>query len=81
MRPADPGVPPRRPPRWGLRTLGFLLLGFVAVFTAQAIGHHTVGTLGSSVIALGGAAYCSVMGVRGSRERFAVLMRSHGIRR
>jgi hypothetical protein len=49
--------------------MGFLILGFVAVFTAQAIGHHTVGTLGSLVTALVGASYCSARGVRGARER------------
>jgi hypothetical protein len=81
MSSTGPEPPPRKPPRWGLRTLGFLVLGFVAVFTAQAMGHHTVGTLGSSVIALAGAAYCSVQGVRGSRDRVADLVRGHGTRR
>lgn len=71
--------PPRSParaPRWGLRTLGFLLLGVVAVFTAQALGRHTAGTLGSLVLALAGAAYCSLMGVRGTPGRFSDVMRS-----
>jgi len=64
-----------------LRTLGFLILGFVAVLTAQAMGHHTVGTLGSLIVALVGAAYCSVKGARGAPRRVADLMRSRDPRR
>jgi hypothetical protein len=77
---ADP--PPRRVPRWGLRTLGFLVLGFVAVITAQAMGHHTVGTLGSLIFALGGAIYCSANGISAARERgFAGFLPGRGPRR
>ena len=61
--------PPRRRPRWGLRTLGLLILATVAVITAQALGHHTVGTLGCLVLGLGGAAYCSVRGISDARAR------------
>ena len=61
--------------------MGFLILGFVAVFTAQAIGHHTVGTLGSLMTALVGATYCSVQGVRGARDRgIAKLLSGRGPR-
>lgn len=44
--------------------MGFLLLGFVALFTAQAQGYHTWGTGGCLVVAIAGAAYCSVRGWR-----------------
>lgn len=64
------GAPPRtNRPRWGLRTLGFLVLAFVAVFTAQGMGAHTVGTLGSLLFGLIGAAYCSVRGLKAARDR------------
>ena len=58
----DAGLSPERRPRWGLRTLGFLGLAFIAVVTSAALGHHTVGTLGSLLFGLIGAAYCSVRG-------------------
>ena len=57
-------APTRRKPRWGLRTLGFLLLGIVAVLTSSGMGHYTVGTLACTMISLGGAAVCSVRGWR-----------------
>jgi uncharacterized membrane protein YeaQ/YmgE (transglycosylase-associated protein family) len=56
----------KRPPRWGLRTLGCLLLAFVAGFTADAQGYQTVGTLGCFVLGLLGATWCSIQGLRGS---------------
>jgi hypothetical protein len=59
----------KRGPRWGVRTLLFLVLAFVAIFTAQAMDRNTVGTLGSLVLGLGGAAYCSVRGIRAARAR------------
>ena len=77
----DQETPPRRPPRWGIKTLGFLVLGFVSMFTAQAMGHQTVGTMGSLIFGLGGAAYCSIQGIRSARRRgFAGLLRSRGPR-
>ena len=64
MTSADSPARPARRKRWGLRTLGFLTLGLVALFTAMAMGHQTPGTLGCIVIALGGAGYCSIRGVQ-----------------
>jgi peptidoglycan/LPS O-acetylase OafA/YrhL len=63
---APPGLgsPERRRPRWGLRTLGFLGLAMLAIVTSASLGHHTVGTLGSLLFGLIGAAYCSVKGFR-----------------
>jgi peptidoglycan/LPS O-acetylase OafA/YrhL len=65
----SPESPPRRRPRWGLRTLGFLGLALLAVITSASLGHHTFGTLGSLIFGLGGAAYCSVKGVRDGLDR------------
>jgi peptidoglycan/LPS O-acetylase OafA/YrhL len=56
--------PPRRRPRWGLRTLGFLGLALLAIVTSASLGGHTFGTFGSLIFGLAGAAYCSVKGVR-----------------
>lgn len=56
-------------PRWGVRTMLFLALAFVAIFTAQAMHGNTIGTVGSLVLGLGGAAYCSIRGVRDARAR------------
>jgi peptidoglycan/LPS O-acetylase OafA/YrhL len=58
------GSPAKRRPRWGLRTLGFLGLAFLAIVVSASLGHHTVGTLGSLLFGLLGAAYCSVKGLR-----------------
>jgi hypothetical protein len=49
--------------------MGFLILAMVAIFTAMAIGHHTIGTLGSLLFGIVGAAYCSVQGLRDTRAR------------
>ena len=51
-------------PRWGMRTLGFLLLALTALVTSAALGSHTAGTLGSLLVGLAGAAYCSFQGLR-----------------
>jgi len=68
MSESEGGSPPqseqKRRPRWGLRTLGFLGLAFVAVATSASLGHHTFGTLGSLLFGLIGAGYCSVKGLR-----------------
>jgi hypothetical protein len=64
-----PAAPTKRGPRWGVRTMLFLVLAFVAIYTAKAMNGHTVGTMGSLVLGLGGAAYCSVRGVRDARAR------------
>lgn len=66
--PAPADRPGRRPPRWGLRTIGFLVLAFVAMIMSQVTGGYTVGQLGSLLFGLGGAGYCSVQGVRQARE-------------
>jgi peptidoglycan/LPS O-acetylase OafA/YrhL len=62
--PRTVGSPERRRPRWGLRTLGFLGLAFLAIVVSASLGHHTAGTLGSLLFGLIGAAYCSVKGLR-----------------
>jgi hypothetical protein len=36
----------------------------LAIVTSASLGHHTVGTLGSLLFGLIGAAYCSVKGLR-----------------
>ena len=60
MSRTDPG---RRPPRWGLRTMGFLLLGILAMAIGGVQGYNTFGTVGCSIIGLAGAAWCSYRGV------------------
>ena len=62
--PREAGPPQKRRPRWGLRTLGFLGLAFLAIVVSASLGHHTPGTLGSLLFGLIGAAYCSVKGLR-----------------
>ncbi len=70
------GLPQKRQPRWGLRTLGFLGLALLAMVTAISLGGYTFGTLGSLFFGFIGAAYCSVKGVRSALERgeFAALL-------
>jgi peptidoglycan/LPS O-acetylase OafA/YrhL len=63
---SPPQSPPKRRPRWGLRTLGFLGLALVAIVTSASLGHHTLGTFGSLLFGLIGAAYCSVKGLQGA---------------
>jgi hypothetical protein len=65
---SPPQSPPKRRPRWGLRTLGFLGLAFFAIVTSASLGHHTFGTLGSLLFGLIGAAYCSVKGLQGALD-------------
>jgi beta-fructofuranosidase len=66
MRMMTASAPPRqrKPPRWGWRALGFLTLAVVSLVTAQLQGQHTTGTMGSLIIGILGAAYCSVRGVQ-----------------
>ena len=64
----------KRPPRWGLRTLGFLGLALVAIITSASLGGHTFGTLGSLIFGLVGAGYCSVKGFRASLQSEAFHM-------
>jgi hypothetical protein len=49
--------------------MGFLTLAVVALITATTQGHHTIGTLGSTILGLLGAAYCSIKGVQDARAR------------
>ena len=73
--------PLARRPRWGLRTMGFLILVMVALITATTQGHHTVGTAGSTFFGIIGAGYCSIRGVRDAQARgvYGLLMdRRHG---
>ena len=63
------GSPEHRRPRWGLRTMAFLGLAFVALVVSATLGHHTFGTAGSLVIGFAGAGYCSVRGLRQVLER------------
>jgi hypothetical protein len=60
-----PSADGRRPPRWGIRTLWCLALAAFAMATAGSIGHQTMGTLGCTLLGLGGGAYCSVRGLSG----------------
>ena len=71
---SPPRSEPKRRPRWGLRTLGFLGLALVAIVTSASLGHHTVGTLGSLLFGLIGAGYCSVKGVRQALDDDTVRM-------
>lgn len=61
--PAESGRP-KNPPRWGLRTLGFLLLALIALGTYGARGYHTISSAACTVIGLAGAAYCSYRAIR-----------------
>jgi peptidoglycan/LPS O-acetylase OafA/YrhL len=72
--PQGTGSPERRRPRWGFRTLGFLGLALLAIVTSATLGHHTVGTMGSLLFGLIGAAYCSVKGVRVALDNDAFRM-------
>lgn len=72
---------PHRRPRWGLRTLGFLALAFVAIVTSAALGAHTPGTLGSLLLGLTGAAYCSIRGARAAIDDDMFRMISGAVRR
>jgi peptidoglycan/LPS O-acetylase OafA/YrhL len=71
-RPAGP--PQKRPPRWGLRTLGFLGLALIAIITSASLGGHTFGTFGSLLFGLIGAGYCSVKGLRAAVDSHAFHM-------
>ncbi len=53
-----------RPPRWGVRTVGWLSLAIVATLVQQIQGHFTIITLTGLLLGFGGASYCTVQGVR-----------------
>lgn len=68
LRRVDPVTGLARPPRWGLRTMGFLVLAVVAAIMSMVTGGYTVGQVGSLILGLGGAAYCSVRGIYAALE-------------
>lgn len=49
--------------------MGFLLLAIVALLMSQLSGGYTWGQLGSFVLGLGGAAYCSMRGIYTAMEQ------------
>jgi len=54
---------PRRPKRWGLRTLGFLALALISVLAAELQQTYTLLTLPGLLLGLAGAAVCSLRGL------------------
>ncbi len=68
------GLPEKRQPRWGLRTLGFLGLALLAMVTAVSLGGYTFGTFGSLLFGLIGAGYCSIKGLRVALDHEALHM-------
>jgi hypothetical protein len=73
--PATPaGLPQKRQPRGGLRTLGFLGLALLAMVTAISLGGYTFGTFGSLLFGLIGAGYCSIKGLRVALDHEALHM-------
>jgi hypothetical protein len=59
---ATPSAP--KPKRWGLRTIGFVILATVALFTALAQGYNSWGTFGCTVVGFVGAGYCTYRGLK-----------------
>jgi tetrahydromethanopterin S-methyltransferase subunit C len=59
----------RRRRRWGLYTLLCLLWGTIAALTAQAMGYYTLGTLGSMVVSVILACFCTVRGIQDLSRR------------
>jgi hypothetical protein len=57
-------APAEKRRRWGLRALGCCLLVITAVVVSVLQGHHTVGTLGCTVLGIGYGIYCSVRGIQ-----------------
>ena len=57
-RPAKP-----RAPKWGVRTLLFLILAVICILVSNLQGHYTVLTLAGLVVGLVGAGICSVRGL------------------
>jgi hypothetical protein len=60
--------PPKRKPRWGIYTLGFLTLSFVMVVLSSTAGHYTLLTLSGLVAGFVGAGWCTVKGLRVARD-------------
>lgn len=61
--------------RWGLRTLGFLVLGMIALAVAALQGFHTLGTASCAAIGIIGATYTSVRGFRAMQNNDVVRRR------
>jgi hypothetical protein len=53
----------RKPRRWGVRTLFFLVLAVICILASTLQGHYTLLTLAGLVVGLGGAMVCSVRGL------------------
>jgi peptidoglycan/LPS O-acetylase OafA/YrhL len=53
----------RRPPRWGVRTLAFLVLALLCIGISTLQGHYTVLSLTGLLVGLIGAMICSVRGL------------------
>ena len=53
--------------RWGLLTLLFLGVALASVLTSSAQGEYTALTAAGVLIGFGGAAYCTVKGLKGFR--------------
>ena len=64
VSPHRPSVPLPKRKRYGLRTLGCVVLVMFALTVANAQGHHSLGTLGCAVLGLGGATVYSIKGIR-----------------
>ncbi len=63
-RKPDPrAAAPARRPKWGVRTLLFLILAVAGILASNVQGHYTLLTLIGLVVGLGGAAVCSVRGL------------------
>jgi nitrate/nitrite transporter NarK len=63
--PKPEGPPQPRRHRWGVYTLGFLILAFAMVVVSSTQGHYTVLTLLGLLVGLAGAAWCTIKGLRG----------------
>lgn len=55
---------PKRRERWGLRLILCLGLATAGLFTAQAQGYHTAGTIAAIVVGVFGAIVASILGWR-----------------
>jgi hypothetical protein len=63
-----PQDPPKRKQRWGIYTLGFLVLAFMMVVISTTQGHYTLLTLFGLVVGFVGAGWCTVKGLRVARD-------------
>jgi hypothetical protein len=56
------------PKRWGVRTLAYLALAFLAMFISMIQHQYTVLTFGMLIVAFVGAAYSSLRGLMSMRS-------------